>query len=83
MMLSNIEFFAFSLAFLFFQVTKYSLLTVFCRLDLSNLPVEDYGIVVFFVDVIVILQYLKLDEVVLCVKFDSCLIILCYVEIYR
>ena len=55
MMLSNIELFAFSLAFLFFQVTKYSLLTVFCRLYLSNLPVEDYGIVVFFVDVIVIL----------------------------
>ena len=50
---------------------------------MPNLPVENYGIVVFFVDVIVILQYLKLDEVILSVKFDSCLIIICYVEIYR
>ena len=83
MKLSNIEFFISSLAFLFFQVTKCSLFAVFCRKPLPNLPVEDYGIVVFFVDVIVILQYLKLDEVVLCIKFDSRLIILCYVEIYR
>ena len=82
-MLSNIEFFIVCFAFLLIHNLKAGLLGDPRRKTLPNRSIEDDCVVVFFVDVVVILQYLKLDEVVLCVKFDSCLIILCYVEIYR
>ena len=50
---------------------------------MTNLPIKYYCVVTFVVDVVMVLQSLKIDEVVLLVKFYRCMVIVCYMEIYR
>lgn len=82
-MLSNIEFFIICFAFLLIHNLKAGLLGDPRRKTLPNRSIEDDCVVVFFVDVVVIFQHFKLGEVVLRIKFDGCLIVVGYVEIYR
>ena len=50
---------------------------------MTNLPIKYYCVITFVVDVVMVLQRLKIDEVVLLVKFYCCLVIVRYMEIYR